>query len=221
MIERLLEKSDFNKIFEDAKAKEYFIELLQNEEYLEIVEDKTVFLGLRSQSGCEVLQIEDSELLNFFRLVRDDFHDWRELISIRRSAHKQLLQSFLKNSFYHSLKDRLEKTVLSDSVKLCKKIHTVNDRMESLHQRLQGVFLVEGKRKELLISMDSRKTTIVCKYSEETNIDLLWTKDIKYARAFLVIPDEKTFAKEARTVGFERLQQGRKKSKNIWVKNHK
>ena len=32
MIERLLEKSDFNKIFEDAKAKEYFIELLQNEE---------------------------------------------------------------------------------------------------------------------------------------------------------------------------------------------
>ena len=67
MIERLLEKSDFNKIFEDAKAKEYFIELLQNEEYLEIVEDKTVFLGLRSQSGCEVLQIEDSELLNFFR----------------------------------------------------------------------------------------------------------------------------------------------------------
>jgi hypothetical protein len=93
--------------------------------------------------------------------------------------------------------------------------------MENLHQRLQGVFLVEGKRKELLTSMDSRKTTIVCKCSEETNIDLLWTKDIKYARAFLIIPDEKTFAKEARTIGFERLQHGRKKSKNIWVKNHK
>jgi hypothetical protein len=69
--------------------------------------------------------------------------------------------------------------------------------------------------------MDNRKTTIVCKYSEENDIDLSWTKDIKYARALLIMPDEKAFAKESRTVGFERLQHGRKKSKNIWVKNHK
>ena len=97
------------KFFEDTKSRDIFLELLKKQEYLELVEDKTLLLGCREKEGVEVLQVQDANLLNFFRLVRDDFHCWKELVSIRRSAHKQLLQSFLKNAFYNSLQEKLEK----------------------------------------------------------------------------------------------------------------
>ena len=221
MIERLFEKSDYNKFFEDTKSRDIFLELLKRQEYLELVEDKTLLLGCREKEGVEVLQVQDANLLNFFRLVRDDFHCWKELVSIRRSAHKQLLQSFLKNAFYNSLQEKLEKSVLGDSTKLCKKIHTVHNRMENLHQRLQGVFLVGNKRKEIITGMDSLKTVIVYKKNDETTMDLSWGKDLKYACAFVLAPEDKNLHKDLKKAGFDKLQLGRKKSKNIWAKNHK
>jgi len=107
MIERLADKNDLRKIESDKKFKEILEELNNSEEYLEIVEDKFIFLGLRPKKGREVLQIDDLELLSFLRLLRDDFAAWKELVSIRKSAHKQFYQKFVQSNFFTIFSNRI------------------------------------------------------------------------------------------------------------------
>jgi hypothetical protein len=222
MIERLANKSDIKKIENDLNFKDVLDELNESEEYLEIVQDKFIFLGLRPKGGREILQIEDADLINFLRLLRDNFNLWKELVSIKKSAHKQFYQTFLKSNFFTVLSRRLEKAVMNDSQKLSKKIHSIKDKIQLLHDRLQGVFLVSGKRKELVISLDTKKSLIVTKIVDaSTENDFTWMKDIRAAKVLVFAPDDSAIAKSLRALEFVRLPIARKKCKNIWIKNHK
>lgn len=222
MIERLADKNDIRKLESDKKFKEILEELNNSDEYLEIVEDKFIFLGIRPKKGREVLQIDDIELLSFLRLLRDDFFTWKELVSIRKSAHKQFYQKFVQSNFFTIFSNRIEKATMSDSMKLTKKIHSIKDKIESIHHRLQGVFLVHGKKKEIIASMDTKNCFVITKINpSKENYDFSWIKDLRSAKMILFAPDDKDTLKSLKTIECTRLQISRKKSKNIWIKNHK
>jgi len=107
-------------------------------------------------------------------------------------------------------------------MKLTKKIHSIKDKIESLHVRLQGVFLVHGKKKEIVTSMDTKNCLIITKINSNIeNYDFSWIKDLRSARMILFAPDDKLTLKNLKHTECTRLQISRKKSKNIWIKNHK
>ena len=222
MIERLAEKNDLKKIDKDIKTRQILLELLSCEEYLEIVREKQLLIGCKNKNGVEILQIEDEDLAEFFRSIRDNFSEWKNLIKIRRSSHKQFLQTLQKTSFFNLISKRFEKNLLQDSQKLTNKIYSISDKVQELHERLQGVFIVHGKKKEVANSVDNTGTVIVTRiFENDEKQEFAWVKDIRYAKAIIWADDNKNTAKTLKIWGYDRLQVGRKKSKNIWVKNHK
>jgi hypothetical protein len=222
MIEKLIEKNDIKKIDTDKNMREKFLEYTQAEQYLEIVENKHIMLGCRDKKGMEVLQVEDPLIVENLRILRDNFNLWQELTKIRSSAHKQFAQKFESSIFKKIYMSKLDKNTINDSYKLCKKLHSLTDKMAALHDRLQGVFFVHGKKKEIVGSVDIFDS-IICYKIENLNepIDLSWAKDVKYAKIMIVAPEDRNLIKALKTYCFEKLQLGRKKSKNIWLKNHK
>jgi hypothetical protein len=222
MIERLIESTDLRKHANTLSLKKVFAEIFEKEEFLEIVEDKHLLLGIKNKNGLEALHVEDENLLNFLRMVRDNLHPWNDLISIRRSAHKQLHLHLTKSALHEFLKARFDQSTFKDSMKISKRLHDFDDKMQYLHERLQGVFMVSGNKKELVNSFDSKSSVIVCKISEKRiPTDLVWVKDAKYATVLVVCPEDLALHKYLKSAEFEKLLVDKKKCKNIWVKNYK
>ena len=222
MIEKLIESHDLRKHANTLSLKKVLAEIFEKEEFLEMVEDKHLLLGVKEKNGSEALHVEDENLLNFLRMVRDNLHPWNDLISIRRSAHKQLHTHITKSVLHEFLKARFDQYTFKDSIKISKRLHDFNDKMQCLHERLQGVFIVSGSKKELVNSFDSKNSVIVCKISEKRiPNDLIWVKEAKYATVLVVCPEDLAMHKYLKIAEFEKLLVDKKKCKNIWVKNYK
>ncbi len=222
MIERLADKNDLKKYDADPKVREIITEILQAEDYLELVQDKHIFLGCRPKKGTEILQVDDPDLLNFFRHIRDNYEDWLKLVKIKKSAHKQFLNHLQATNFFQIISKRYEKNVLHDSQKIIGKIHSIRDKIEMLHERLQGVFIISSSKKEVVCSADNKNCLIVSKIlSFENKQDYSWLKEVRYAKVIVFTPEETVAAKIMKQLGYHKLQAGRKKCKNIWLKNHK
>lgn len=222
MIERLMETNDLKKLDEDKRIRDKFLEVTNSEQYLEILDDKQILLGCRPQNGTEVLQIDDAHIAELFRLLRDNYNLWQEITKIRKTAHKQVAKKFQESIFHKILHQKLDKNTLLDSAKLSKKIHAMDSKLKLFHDRLQGVFIIEGRKKEIVSSTDTFSSLIACKLNPTAEkYDLSWAKEIKYAKVLVIAPENKLLHKALKNYEFDRLQIGRKKSKNIWVKNHK
>ena len=187
-----------------------------------MVEDKHLLIGMKNKNGSEALHVEDENLLNFLRMVRDNLHPWNDLVSTRRSAHKQMHLQLTKSIFYEFFKIRFDQYTFKDSVKISKRLHDFDDKMQYLHERLQGVFLVSGGKKEVVNSFDSKNSVIVCKINEKRiPNDLCWVKEAKYATVLMMCPEDLAMHKYLKAAEFEKLLVEKKKCKNIWVKNYK
>lgn len=221
MIERLIESHDLKKIHAGSSLKHKLSDILNKTDFVEIVDDKHLMLGLRQKSGNEVLQIADNHLLDFMRKVRDDMNVWKEMVNVRRTAHRQLLANLHKSQLFEFLSLRFDKNMLNDSMKMSKRIMDYNKKIEILHDRLQGVFIVNNKKKDVVNSFDNKNTVIVSKISNGDANELCWTKEAKYATLVVICPDDNFIHKYLKTNGLEKLIVDKKKCKNIWVKNHK
>lgn len=222
MIERLIETHDLKKIFHSPNCKKTLISLFQKENFLEVSYEKHFVLGLKPKNGCEAILIDTPENLNYLREIRDNLHPWNELNKTKRTAHKQLLSSFQKSCMFEYLKNRIEPSMLKDSVKISNKIHDFNLRMQILHERLQGVFLICGNKKDVANSFDSHNSVIVTKIKPTNNTnDLCWIKDVKYATTIVLCHDDLAMQKYLKINEFDKLVVDKKKSKNIWIKNNK
>lgn len=221
MIERLIENHDLRKIHTSPSFRNIVLDLLQKNEFVEIVDDKQLMLGIRNKQGSEVLQISDSHLLDFMRKVRDDMYLWKEMVNVRKTAHRQLLANLQKSQLFDFISNRFERQVLSDSLKVSKRIMDYNKKIESLHDRLQGVFIVNNKKKDVVTSFDNKNSIIVSKTSKIDTTELCWLKEVRYAAVLLICPDDNYLQKYLKTNGLEKLVVEKKKCKNIWVKNHK
>lgn len=221
MIERLIENHDLKKIHTSPSFKNVILDLFQRSDFVEIVDDKQLMLGIRNKQGSEVLQISDSHLLDFMRKVRDDMYLWKEMVNVRKTAHRQLLANLQKSQLFDFISNRFERQVLSDSLKVCKRIMDYNKKVEILHDRLQGVFIVNNKKKDVVTSFDNKNSIIVSKTSKIDTTELCWLKEVRYAAVLLICPDDNYLQKYLKTNGLEKLVVEKKKCKNIWVKNHK
>jgi hypothetical protein len=222
MIERLIETSDLKKIHSSVVIKKVLHDIFDKKCYVELVQDKQLLLGLKEHKSEEVLHTEDPVLLNFLRMVRDDAWVWNDLISIKKSAHKQLLNAVQNSNIFEFFSKRMDKNLFKDSVKVCKKVHDYHKRFKVLHDRLQGVFIVSGDKKQVTGCFDHRDAVIVTKVPEsfEAN-DFCWVKEIKYAPVIVLCPDDNHIFKYLKDNSFEKLVVEKKKCKNIWVKNYK
>jgi hypothetical protein len=222
MLERLVETHDLRKFSNTSSLKKTLVEMFEKEEFLEIVEDKQLFLGLKPKSGSEALYVEDEALINFLRIVRDNLHPWNDLIKVRRSAHKQLNLQLTKSILHDFIKDRSDQYVFKDSSKISKKLHDFDEKMQALHDRLQGVFILSGNKKEAVSSFDAKNSIVFCKINDKKSVtDLCWIKEVRYATVIVLSPDDLPTHKYLKQNDFEKLTIDKKKCKNIWVKNHK
>jgi hypothetical protein len=222
MIERLADKNDLKKYDADPRVREIISDILQADDYVELVQDKHIFLGCRPKKGTEILQVEDEDLVKFFRHIRDNYEDWLKLIKIKKSAHKQFLNHLQATNFFQIISKRYEKNVLIDSQKITGKIHSIREKIALLHERLQGVFIIAATKKEVVCSVDDKNCLIVSKIvSFENKQDYAWLKEARYAKVMVFTSEEMIASKVMKQFGYQKLQAGRKKCKNIWVKNHK
>jgi hypothetical protein len=222
MIERLIETLDLKKIHNSVVVKKVLHDIYDKKSYVELVQDKQLLLSLKEFKNEEVLHTDDPVLLNFLRIVRDDAWAWNDLVNIKKSAHKQLLNAFLTSNVFDFFSQRLDKNFLKDSVKVCKKVHDYHKRFKVLHDRLQGVFIVNGDKKQVTSCFDYNDSVITTKVPEnfEAN-NFCWVKEVKYATVVVICPDDNHIFKYLKDNTFEKLTIDKKKSKNIWVKNYK
>lgn len=222
MIERLADKNDLKKYDADPKVREVLTEILQADDYLELVQDRHIFIGCRPKKGTEILQVDDPDLLKFFRHIRDNYEEWLQLIKIKKSAHKQFLNHLQATNFFQIVSKRFEKNIIHDSQKISGKIHSIRDKIELLHERLQGVFIISSTKKEVVCSVDNKACLIVSKISSfENKQEYAWLKEVRYAKVVVFTSEDILAGKVLKQLGYQKLQAGRKKCKNIWVKNHK
>jgi len=222
MIERLIETHDLKKIFHSPNCKKALISLFEKENFLEIAYEKHFIIGLKPKGGCETLLVESPDILLYLREIRDNLHPWNELTSTKRIAHKQLLTSLQKSCMFEHLNKRLDPNLFKDSLKISNKIHDFNTRMQILHDRLQGVFLISGNKKDIANSFDSHSSVIVTKIKPASPVnDICWVREVKYATTIVLCHDDLPLQKYLKNNEFEKLTIDKKKSKNIWIKNNK
>jgi len=91
-----------------------------------------------------------------------------------------------------------------------------------LHDRLQGVFLISGNKKDIANSFDSHSSVIVTKIKPASPVnDICWVREVKYATTIVLCHDDLPLQKYLKNNEFEKLTIDKKKSKNIWIKNNK
>jgi hypothetical protein len=222
MIQRLVESHDLRKFANASALKKTLSEIFQKEEFLEILDDKQLLIGLKNKDGSEALHVEDENLLDFLRLVRDNLHPWNDLIKIKRSAHRQLQLQISKSVLHDFLKSSFDQYVFKDSLKISKRLHDFDEKMQYLHDRLQGVFLLSGIKKDVVNSFDSKNSVIVYKMNEtRLPADLCWVKEARYSTVVIFCNEDINIHKYLKNSEFEKLTVDKKKCKNIWVKNYK
>lgn len=222
MIERLIENHDLKKVVPSPNLKSTLNVLFDKKDFVEIVQDRQLLIGIKDKNNNEVLHIEDTSLLEFLRSVRDDFYSWNEIVQVRRSAHKQFLANLQKSRLFDFISKRYDNNILNDSIKISKKIYDYNNKIKLLHERLQGVFLVQSKKKDLVNGFDNKESIVVCKTSLAFDAnELCWIKEAKYATVLVICPEDNFVHKFLKSNGMEKLTLDKKKCKNIWIKNHK
>jgi len=220
MIDRLLESHDLRKINIDDKGKKALQEVFANqEEYIEIIDDKVSVLGIKPPNSTEIIHTRCPQSTAYLRFLRDEIFKLDELFNSRYRSNKQFLGCVSETIFGDYILSKLGEINVKSSV-FKNKLNLLREKFKKISKRLQGVFISNEDMKEIINGFDSRKSIFVTKLKKQFDEQSLqWVKDVKKASIVVFCHDCKTTFDFLKSNHFDKMKIGRSKNKNIWIRN--
>lgn len=220
MFEKLLEKSDFRKYDLPSSSIEQLGNFLEKDEFVEIGVQKHSLLGIKKQSGKEVLHTQNEASAAFLRTIRDQFGEWEKISGISFQTERQFNIHANKSSLMDMVRQKLGANFKFNKTLVNQKVEAINQKLKKIHDRLQGVFIVFSEINDILNGFDTKVAVFACKTNTEENVDEInWIKDVKKANLLVVCPDTKHHHVFLSKNGCQKLKVGRVRNKNIWLRH--
>lgn len=219
MFERLIEKTDLKKYNFDDHAHNVLNDFLLKDEFVEILASKYSLLGIKQHHGKEIIYSQDEKIANEIRLLRDEFWHWSKFYEIPFKSERHLNIHLNKNVMADHIKHKIG-NIAFDKTSVEKKLNSLNQKLQKVHDRLQGVYIINTDLKELLSGFDSINTVFATKIPS-SHIDvksLEWIDGVKRANLFIICPDSQFMQDYLLKKNCEKLKVGRTKNKNIWIR---